>query len=340
LVVFLREGRGLERSDIELDSIINIGKKNPGILLDDIKGQEVAKRGLTIAGAGGHNIAFYGPPGTGKSMLARVFSYLLPPLDYESVVEVTAIHSSAGEMGAGEVITHPPIREPHHSSSYVSLVGGGANIKPGEITLAHKGVLFLDEFPEFDKRVINALREPLESNKITVSRASGTRKFPADFILIVALNPCPCGYFGTQRCVCTPSSIEKYQAKISGPIADRIDMWVKVDTVKYDKLLSDKKRVAHEHKEAMRKIKSARLLQKERFGRKVLNSRMSVPAINKYVHLSDNLKTVLNGYAEKMNLSGRAYHKVIKVAQTIADIENTSINESHLLEALGYRERK
>ena len=313
--------------------------KLPKILLDDIKGQDLAKRALKIAAAGGHNIAFFGPPGTGKSMLAKVFTSLLPDLSEEDVLEVTGIHSIAG-VSRGTIVTRPPFRAPHHSSSYVSIVGGGAKIMPGEITLAHKGVLFLDEFPEFDKRVVNALREPLEEKQIIVSRATGSEVYPADFMLIVALNPCPCGYFGTNKCTCTASAIQKYQNKISGPIVDRIDIWVEVNQIEYEKLLENTKREAKEHNLARKEIKKARETQKKRFTRNILNAGMSAPAINKFINLTDELKGILNSAAQRMGLSARAYHKVLKVARTIADMEGEKdIKETHILEALSYREK-
>ena len=295
---------------------------------------------MIIAAAGGHNIALYGPPGTGKSMLAKVFTELLPDLSRKDALEVTTIHSASGILH-GSYIKRPPLRAPHHSSSYVSIVGGGAKISPGEISLAHKGVLFLDEFPEFDKRVINALREPLEEKQITVSRATGSETFPADFMLIVALNPCPCGYFGTNKCSCSASAIQRYQNKISGPIADRIDIWIEVNQIDYEKLLENKKREAKEHNNALKIIKKARETQKKRFMGNNLNAKMSAPAINKYIDLSPDVKEILNMSAEKMGLSGRAYHKVLKLARTIADIEGEeNIAQEHILEALNYRERK
>jgi len=314
-------------------------KYTPRMLLDDIKGQDAAKRALTIAAAGGHNIALFGPPGTGKSMLAKVFTEILPDLDKEASLEVTAIHSAAGVLRE-TIINRPPLRSPHHSASYVSIVGGGAKIKPGEITLAHKGVLFLDEFPEFDKRVINALREPLEEKQVTVSRATGSSVFPADFILIAALNPCPCGYLGTNKCVCSASAIQKYQQKLSGPIQDRIDIWVEVNQVEYEKLLTDEDRGASEHNNAVKAVKRARESQKKRFMGNTLNAHMSAPAINKYIKLDDEQRRLLNTAAEKMALSGRAFHKVIKVARTIADLDGRdNISQEDILEALNYREK-
>ena len=218
----------------------------------EIKGQEMAKRGLEIAAAGGHNIAMYGPPGTGKTMLAKAFCHLLPPLSFDEVLEITAIHSIARTL-QGDLVSRPPMRSPHHTASYVSMVGGGAIPKPGEITLAHRGVLFLDEFAEFERRVIETLRQPLEEREINISRAKGSVVFPASFILIAAMNPCPCGNFGTKgkECVCAPINLVKYQRKISGPIIDRVDMWLEVSKVDHKKL-SDNKRDGDTTKEIKR----------------------------------------------------------------------------------------
>ncbi|MDE1988766.1 MAG: YifB family Mg chelatase-like AAA ATPase, partial [Patescibacteria group bacterium] len=311
----------------------------------EIKGQETAKRGLEIAAAGGHNIAMYGPPGTGKTMLAKAFSHILPPLSFDEVLEITAIHSIARTL-QGDLVGNPPMRSPHHTASYVSMVGGGATPKPGEVTLAHRGVLFLDEFAEFDRRVIETLRQPLEEREINISRAKGSFSFPANFILIAAMNPCPCGNFGTKGkdCVCAPINLVKYQRKISGPIIDRIDMWLEVSKVDHQKLSSDKND-GDATKEIKKRVIAAREIQKKRFaesrkGTKT-NSEMNTRDLSKMVNLKKEVKEILNSSAEKLDLSARAYHRVIKLSRTIADLAGSDeVETNHILEALQYRPKK
>ncbi len=307
----------------------------------DIKGQEGAKRGLEIAAAGGHNIAMYGPPGTGKTMLARAFSQLLPDLSLDDVLEITGIHSVSGAT-QGELISTPPFRCPHHTSSYVSIIGGGTYPKPGEVTLSHKGVLFLDEFPEFEKRVIESLRQPLEDNIVSISRSKGTATFPSNFILVAAMNPCPCGNTGNKQkvCICRPSDLDRYKRKLSGPIMDRIDLWVSVGNVDYKKLgeIGD----GEKSENIKKRVENARKIQSERFQKFkrniTTNSEMNVKDLASMVKLDEKVRNLLDDSAERLALSARAYHRVIKIARTIADLENSpDVNSNHILEAIQYR---
>lgn len=308
-----------------------------------IQGQEVAKRGLLISASGGHNMAMYGPPGTGKTMLAKAFLGILPDLSVEETLEVTSIHSIA-KILFSPFITRPPFRSPHHTSSYASLVGGSSIPKPGEITLAHRGVLFLDEFPEFEKSVIDSLRQPLEDHTITISRARGRITFPAKFILIACMNPCPCGYGKGKNCSCSTRELVYYKKKLSGPIIDRIDLWASVSKVEYDKLANPEKNNANSN-DYRAIVERTRRIQKDRFRRNkikniCLNSEMSISDMQKCVNIEKNTRDLLSSSAERLGLSGRAYHRTIKIAQTISDIEQKDkVLPEHILEALQYRER-
>lgn len=312
--------------------------------LDEIRGQASAKRGLIIAAAGGHNIALYGPPGTGKTLLARATVSILPDLSEEEMIEVTTIHSLSGTL-SGHAIFRPPFRSPHHTSSYAALIGGGSTgIRPGEATLAHRGVLFADEFPEFHRDVINALREPLEDRVISIARAKGSAVFPANFMLIAALNPCPCGFWGSQRCRCMPHLVEKYRRKISGPVADRIDMWVSVGEMSPETLSTQTKRGSGETKRARETVAAARARQRARFkGIKdtSTNADMGPKEIESLAGLTPKAEETLQGAARSMKLSPRGYHRTIKLARTIADLAaSNSIEPAHMLEALQYRARE
>lgn len=303
----------------------------------DIKGQEIAKRGLEIAAAGGHNILMYGPPGTGKTMLARAFTGILPILSLDEALEVTGIHSISGKLQQSLII-HPPFRAPHHTSSYVSLIGGGSIPKPGEVTLAHRGILFLDEFPEFEGRVLESLRQPLEDRVVNISRAKGNAVFPSQFILVAAMNPCPCGNSGSlhKKCICTQNDIARYNRKISGPIMDRIDLWIPVEHIDYEKLSNHHD--AEKSNDIKLRVKQARDNQFKRFDTyKKLNAHMQSKDVEQ-LSITNEAKQTLNKSAQVMKLSPRAYHRVIKLARTIADLEQSEeINEGHILESLQYR---
>ena len=310
-----------------------------------VKGQEHAKRALEIAAAGGHNVLFSGPPGSGKTLLAKTFPSILPPLTFSEALEITKIFSIAGKLPREiSLVSQRPFRSPHHSASAVSLVGGGQFPRPGEISLAHRGVLFLDEFPEFSRSVLENLRQPLEDGVIAVSRAQATLSFPARFTLIAAMNPCPCGNATDPEklCSCSPSSIIKYQRKISGPILDRIDIHIEVPRMKFEKLTSEK---AGESSESIRnRVILARERQHQRFkniGGIITNSEMQNQYLKEFCPLGEKELDLLRRAVNQLQLSARAYHRIIKIARTIADLAGSeNIEVPHLAEAIQYRQRQ
>lgn len=315
--------------------------------MKDIKGQERAKRALEIAAAGGHNMFMKGPPGAGKTLLARTLPSILPRLTFDEALEVTKIYSISGYLSDDYIIRKRPFRSPHHTTSHIGLIGGGVNPKPGDISLAHRGVLFLDEFPEFPRHVLESLRQPMEDGYITVSRAHGRVMYPAKFMLVAAANPCPCGYLGDNKhqCSCTPSQIIRYQKKVSGPILDRIDIHLDVPAVAVDKLINASVKQANneDSKTIRRRVQNARDVQARRFKKTkiVSNTEMSERQIKEFCQLSVECLDLLRLAVSKMNLSARSYNRVIKIAQTIADIEGSkNIAPSHIAEALQYRPKQ
>jgi magnesium chelatase family protein len=340
VVEFLNGEADLPQRTVDLDAIFR-DSEAAWLDLHDVRGQEAAKRAMEVAAAGSHNLIMLGPPGSGKTMLAQRLPSILPPLSFEEALETTRIYSSVGMVPAEKaLVTVRPFRSPHHTISDAGLIGGGATPRPGEVSLAHHGVLFLDELPEFKKSVLEVMRQPLEDGRVTIARAAMSLSFPARFMLVAAMNPCPCGYFGDpgKECTCTPVQIQRYRSHISGPLLDRIDLHIEVPAVKYKDLgvetSGEPSDVIRERVKAARNRQAARLADSNLFA----NAQMQSRHLRAHCRLDEPGEKLLNTAMQRLGLSARAYTRILKLARTVADLEDAeNIAPHHLSEAIGYR---
>lgn len=341
IIDFFNNKRDLEHVEINTRELFYSSENNFAADFADVKGQAQVKRAFAIAASGGHNIIMVGPPGAGKSMMAKCLPSILPPLSLSEALETTKIHSVAGMRSATGLITQRPFRSPHHSISSVALIGGGTNPMPGEVSLAHNGTLYLDELPEFSRQVLEVLRQPLEDRKITIARAKSTVVYPSSVMLVASMNPCPCGYFThpTKQCTCTAMQVQKYLGRISGPLLDRIDLQIEISPLSFEEMSLN---TVNEPSSAIRqRVVRARAIQEERYKDHTLihcNAQMTSALLRQYCELDDKALIVLKNAMSKLDLSARAYDRILKVSRSIADYEGEDkITSTHIAEAISYR---